>query len=72
MLAVTEAMGTRPSKEAGIECDWCAYCLDEALLVRRWERERKETEKARGEQKIAEHQRKAREFSARRKGRVSG
>ena len=33
-MAVARLRGIPPSELMGVGCDWCAYCLDEALLVR--------------------------------------
>lgn len=31
---VASRSGRAPSELVGITCDWCAYCFDEALLLR--------------------------------------
>ena len=33
-MAVSRLQGKPPSEVLGVGCPWCAYCLDEALLVR--------------------------------------
>ena len=33
-MAVARLRGIPPSELLGVGCEWCAYCLDEALLVR--------------------------------------
>ena len=38
--------GVPPSELLGIGCDWCAYCLDEALLVREGARAKREMDEA--------------------------
>lgn len=42
-MAVARLRGVAPSEVLRIGCDWCAYCLDEALLVRESARARKES-----------------------------
>ena len=34
MLRVAETTGRAPSEMLGVTCSYCAYCLDEALVVR--------------------------------------
>jgi hypothetical protein len=43
-MAVARLRRVAPSELLSIGCDWCAYCLDEALLVRESAHARKESE----------------------------
>lgn len=46
---MSERMGIRPSDLAHIGCEFCAYCFDEALVVRQSFREREQLEEAQEE-----------------------
>lgn len=37
-MSVAKQTGRAPSEIAGITCDYCAYCFDEALFSREWAR----------------------------------
>ena len=45
-MAVARLRGVPPSELLGIGCDWCAYCFDEALLVREAARAKRESDEA--------------------------
>jgi hypothetical protein len=51
--------GKPPSEVLGIGCEWCAYCLDEALVFRRLaatrRREKEQQEQAEHDARIAYH-----------------
>lgn len=38
--------GVAPSEVLGVGCAWCAYCLDEALMVREGAHARRRAEEA--------------------------
>jgi len=43
-MAVARLRGIPPSELLGVGCEWCAYCLDEALLVREATRAKRQIE----------------------------
>lgn len=43
----------RPSELAGIGCEWCAFCLDEALLARERAKGKRELEELEAEREQA-------------------
>jgi hypothetical protein len=50
-MAVARLRQTAPSELLRIGCDWCAYVLDEAMLVREVAHSRRLTEEANAESK---------------------
>jgi hypothetical protein len=52
LLMLAETSGRRASDLVGITCEYCAYCFDEGLLVRRLAREHLAAEEEAGEAQI--------------------
>lgn len=59
-VQVAEQRGVPPSEVFGITCPYCAYCFDEALVIRRGVLASAEEEKAEGQAKTDEHRSKLR------------
>lgn len=63
-LATVAAQGAvRPSALVGIECEWCAYCLDDALVFRDWAETHRQVTEAQREQEMQAHIANARRMS---------
>ena len=52
---VAEQRGKPPSELMGITCEFCAYCFDEALIVRRSVLQQQEERKAENVGRTEEH-----------------
>lgn len=48
--------GRRPSEIVGLDCDYCAWCLDEALIAREAARTRVQAQMHERTQEVATHQ----------------
>lgn len=54
MLQIAKGSGQRPSEIAGITCEYCAWCFDEALHLRQSLRDLKAHQRAEAEQHISQ------------------